>query len=341
MNKAIQNIDFLNIGLMAISLILASVLPFRLFLLSYAILGPLHYLTEIGWLNERSYFMQDKKNYKVLVVLCSLIFVGIVMNEPFMEPVLSSFDSVFLLGFVIDFLKTHGPAMSLWALAFALLTIVKIPSVYKWLTMILVVFLSIHLNKIDNFLIWFGLFLPTIIHVSLFTALFVLYGALKNQQRSGYLAFGFFAICIMIIFLTDIQAVWIELSQYIKDSFIDSNLVYLNMFLYQQFWPQGGHLDLTSEIGVKIQSFIAFSYTYHYLNWFSKTKVIRWHEVSKRSITLTIIIWIISLGLYGYSYKIGLLCLSFLSILHVFLEFPLNWISVRGIGRAMIGRQDI
>jgi hypothetical protein len=30
--------------------------------------------------------------------------------------------------------------------------------------------------------------------------------------------------------------------------------------------------------------FIAFAYTYHYLNWFSKTDIIRWHVVSQRRI---------------------------------------------------------
>ena len=192
MNKEIQQIDYVNIGLMAVSLLLASILPFRLFLITYAILGPLHYLTEIGWLNKRSYFMQDKKNSTVLIVLCSMIFVGIVLNEPVVGSFVSSFESMVILGDVIKFLKTYGPAMSLWALSFALFTIVRIPTIYKWSAMLLIGVVSVYLNKLDNFLIWFGLFLPTIIHVSLFTALFVLYGALKNKQRSGYLSFTFF-----------------------------------------------------------------------------------------------------------------------------------------------------
>ena len=43
-----KKIDLLNIGLIALSLIIAIMLPFRLFSFSYAILGPLHYLTEIN-----------------------------------------------------------------------------------------------------------------------------------------------------------------------------------------------------------------------------------------------------------------------------------------------------
>ncbi len=341
MNRDIQRIDYLNIGLMAISLLLASVLPFRLFLIVYAILGPLHYLTEIGWLRDRSYFMHEKRNYKVLAALCTIIFLGIVLNEPLIIEFTSALESTFIVGTIIDFLKTHGPAMSLWALVYALLTIIKMSKAVKWFVMLMVVIASLYLNKVENFLVWFGLFLPTIIHVSLFTALFVLYGALKNKQQSGYLSFLFFMICVSSIFLLDMQAIWFELNQYIQDSFVESNLIYLNLFLYNQFWVEGAHLDLTSDIGVKIQSFIAFSYTYHYLNWFSKTKIIKWHQVSRSSLITTLIIWVTSMGLYLYNYKLGLICLSFLSILHVFLEFPLNWISIRGIGRAMMGRQDI
>ena len=32
----------------------------------------------------------------------------------------------------------------------------------------------------------------------------------------------------------------------------------------------------------KVQAFLAFAYTYHYLNWFSKTLIIKWHQVAKK-----------------------------------------------------------
>jgi hypothetical protein len=89
-------------------------------------------------------------------------------------------------------------------------------------------------------------------------------------------------------------------------------------------------LNLTSVIGIKIQVFIAFAYTYHYLNWFSKTSIIGWKkDLSKQKIAAILFIWIGAVGLYLYDYKTGLIALLFLSMLHVFLEFPLNVISIK------------
>ena len=52
----IDRINYLNIGLMIGACVAAYLFPFELFLFSYAVLGPLHYLTEISWLHERKLF---------------------------------------------------------------------------------------------------------------------------------------------------------------------------------------------------------------------------------------------------------------------------------------------
>ena len=87
-----------------------------------------------------------------------------------------------------------------------------------------------------------------------------------------------------------------------------------------------------SPTGIVITRFIAYAYTYHYLNWFSKTSVIKWHETSKRILILMAILWVASLALYAYNYKTGLTALYFLSFLHVILEFPLNFQSFKQVG---------
>jgi len=61
-------INYINIGLMAISAVLAYFLPFETFLLAYAFLGPLHYLTEISWLHDRNYFSKGKYDFVVLLL---------------------------------------------------------------------------------------------------------------------------------------------------------------------------------------------------------------------------------------------------------------------------------
>ena len=79
--------------------------------------------------------------------------------------------------------------------------------------------------------------------------------------------------------------------------------------------------------------FIAFAYLYHYLNWFSKTEIIRWHKVPKVRFILVIALWIVASGFYLYDYSVGLSVLFFLSFTHVLLEFPLNIVSILGIGK--------
>ena len=51
-----DQVNHLNSGLMIVSCVAAYLYPVELFLLSYAVLGPLHYFTEISWLHQRSYF---------------------------------------------------------------------------------------------------------------------------------------------------------------------------------------------------------------------------------------------------------------------------------------------
>jgi hypothetical protein len=88
--------------------------------------------------------------------------------------------------------------------------------------------------------------------------------------------------------------------------------------------------------------FIAFAYTYHYLNWFSKTSVIGWHRIGRRALTLVIVLWLGFVGLYAWDYRLGMSCLFVLGLAHVVLEFPLNHLSFMNVGgelRRMLSRE--
>jgi hypothetical protein len=78
----ISKTDYINILLMLGATVLAFFLPFELFLFSYAILGPLHYLTEIGWLHQRNYFSTGKRDYYMLIFLGLLVTFAIFLNQP-------------------------------------------------------------------------------------------------------------------------------------------------------------------------------------------------------------------------------------------------------------------
>src|SRR4249919_3757560 len=65
-------VEIANIGLMVLALAFAAVVPFELFLLAYAVLGPLHYLTEISWLHDRRWFVPGRRDWWPLL-LCALL----------------------------------------------------------------------------------------------------------------------------------------------------------------------------------------------------------------------------------------------------------------------------
>jgi hypothetical protein len=306
-----DKINYVNIGLMIISCVGAFIIPFELFLFAYAVMGPLHYLTEISWLHDRSYFTKGKYDYIFLVVIGFLL-----MLSQYWE-------------------KLHNVSNSMIYLAF-LSALILILVKNNWLKIfgILLVFLTSKIS--DNFLIFFSVFLPTLIHVFVFTGCFILFGALKSRSKSGIISFIVFLVCPLMFFLILKDTTFVNITDYGKAAYkkFDAlNYYSLKVFFSEQFTSQS---DLVNKIyysstGVMIMRFIAFAYTYHYLNWFSKTSIIKWHEVPKARLIFVIVVWIISLVLYGIDYAMGFEWLFFLSFLHVFLEFPLNHFTFIGI----------
>ena len=55
----IIKLDTLNLVLILLSFLLACLLLFELFLFGYAVLGPLHYLTETNWIVNKNYFVAN------------------------------------------------------------------------------------------------------------------------------------------------------------------------------------------------------------------------------------------------------------------------------------------
>lgn len=80
------NIDQMNILLMLLSAGLAYAIPFELVLISYAFLGPAHYLTEISWLHDRNYFTGTKWIWAPLLFLVTamLFFRKLYQDNVFM-----------------------------------------------------------------------------------------------------------------------------------------------------------------------------------------------------------------------------------------------------------------
>jgi hypothetical protein len=313
-----RKLNLLNIGLMLISCIVAFIIPFELFLFSYAVLGPLHYLTEIGWLHKRNYFVEGKKDFLWLIILSICITLGFLGFKSFAQ-----------MGNLAPFVAFGS------ALAFV---VIKNPFL-KIVGVLLSLLLGAIFNDSAFYTIFFLVFLPTILHVFLFTGSFIFMGALKSKSSSGIASLLVFIGCAASFFVLVPGEGLASVSSYVQNAYTNFSVV--NRFMlsvtgletFNRFDNSLTYAIFHSAGGLMVMRFIAFSYTYHYLNWFSKTSIIKWHKVDRRYLIATITLWLISVGVYVMDYKTGLKVLFFLSFLHVFLEFPLNWRTFIEIGK--------
>ena len=319
--RTTRGINILNIGLILISCVIAFIIPFELFLFSYAVLGPLHYLTEISWLHKQNYYTKGKYDFVFLIILCIISTVGNLFLEDWQEWGIHAVFIGFVASLIFVFLKdNYLKVLALFVLAFS----------------------AVIFEGNNFYYLFFAVFLPTLIHVFVFTFLFMWYGAIKSKSSSGYLSVIILMICAASFFFISPGFGSKQLSEYVIKSYSDS-FASVNYYLIDILKPgtfSGYDTDalnyiFTSDTGYRVMRFIAFAYTYHYLNWFSKTSVIKWHQVPKTRLILVGVLWIASLLLYAISYKLGLHALYFLSLLHVYLEFPLNFVSFAGVGKQL------
>ncbi|AWA31241.1 hypothetical protein HYN48_14680 [Flavobacterium magnum] len=310
-----RNLDFFNILLMLLSMVLALLIPFELFLFVYAVLGPLHYLTEINWLQQKNFFLTRKNDQYFIAFFILLLAITGIFNLKGYSPLLiftTFFGSLALL--FIGSWRRRLAALSGILAAGILLTVFF----YK------------------PFRIVFSMFLPTVVHVFIFTGLFILLGALRGKSHMGIASIVVFVSCSLGLVMAG--SAWNQsvISEYLTDSyriFQSLNIRMAQLFDFLHFTEikarltsadDQNQLVFFSDAGVKVMRFIAFAYTYHYLNWFSKTSVIQWHKTSRIKGIGILTIWLASIGLYLYDYNTGLKWLYILSIAHVLLEFPLN-----------------
>jgi hypothetical protein len=224
---------------------------------------------------------------------------------------------------------------------FSLLACIAFVFIKDWLyRIILFIFTLVVIGFLNNspaFFIWIAIFLPTIIHVFIFTWAFMLYGVLKERSWAGFTSIITLIVCSVIIIMVQPGNLFYNVSEYTQKSYVrfaDLNFHLINFFNMDKLTDV--KQIFTTNAGFVIMRFIAFAYTYHYLNWFSKTSVIKWHQVPRKVLITTVGIWLLSISLYVYDYNLGLQVLFFLSFLHVFLEFPLNVVSFTGIGKEVM-----
>jgi hypothetical protein len=289
--------DAIHLGLMLAALGLTYLVPFELLLLSYVVLGPAHYFTEISWLHDRKYFLPHRS---VPIVLAIFAVIAALIDNA------SWFGLVMWLAFVVCALLAAATT-ALQATALAIVAI--------WLTAVMA------MNGLS--LAVLGILLPTLIHVSLFTLVFMVLGAIRSGSRmQAILVLFYLAAIVLLLAAPPSASTQIPAFAKVGHEYFGNVAPALGRLL--------GVADL--KLDTRLTSLLAFVYSYHYLNWFIKAEVIRWTDISRARLALIVAASAASTALYFYDYTFGFTVLLALSLVHVVLEFPLNSLALRQLG---------
>lgn len=278
------------------ALALAYVIPWELLLLAYVVLGPAHYTTEISWLHDRKYFLPRG------VLAFGLVAVAIaatLIEEP------TWFGLVMWGAFVACALATAGSAVQLVVLSIAAIGA-------TWLMLSTGLAMAV-----------MGILLPTFIHVSLFTLVFMALGALRSGERFQWALVAAYLSSVALILAAPPSA-----GSYVPSFARAANDYFGNVApaLSRLFQVPNVTLD------GRLAGLLAFLYTYHYLNWFVKADVIRWNIMSPPRLAIVAGTSLAATALYFHDYAYGFTVLLALSLAHIVLEFPLNNIALRQLG---------
>ncbi len=168
-------VDKINLFLLILSFGVAYLIPFELLLISYAFLGPLHYLTEISWLHDRKYFTLLPGDPIYLTVGSFIIlFAGAAVLPNSVELVWI----LLLIAFCTAFIRTVWSRLLIISLGLLLL-LPWLGSTSSYATAVLI---------------------PTVVHVYLFTIAFMIFGALKAKSVLGFINSALFFLGGILLF---------------------------------------------------------------------------------------------------------------------------------------------
>ncbi|MET4154826.1 hypothetical protein ABIC08_006598 [Bradyrhizobium sp. RT9b] len=294
--------DAIHLGLMLLAFAASYLVPFELLLLAYVVLGPAHYFTEISWLHDRSYYLPHRGIAAVLAIIA-------------------------VIAALIDNASWFGLAM--WgALVVCAMLAATTSAIESMLLFMVAIALSAIMYSSGSSLAVIGILIPTPIHVSLFTLIFMVLGAHRSGSRvQAALVVVYLLAVATILLLPPTAEIRISSFARVGQDYFGN----VGPALGRLFGVPGLVLD------TRLTSLLAFVYTYHYLNWFIKADVIRWTEVPKARLAAMAAASAASTALYFYDYAFGFTFLLALSLIHILLEFPLDSLALRQLGAAMQG----
>ena len=297
---AMRRTDAVHLGLMLLALGLSYVVPVELLLLAYVILGPAHYTTEISWLHDRNYFLPHRgiALALALVAICAAL---------------------------IDSASWFGFAMWSAFVACALFSAISGAAQGVLLVIVATGLTAVMYTRAPSLAV-LGILLPTLIHVSLFTLVFMTLGAYRSRSAAQAALIAVYAVAVGLILVLPPSA------STVVPKFAEVGRAY-----FGNVAPALGRLFGIPHLALdgRLTGLLAFVYTYHYLNWFIKAEVIRWTDMAPARLALVGAVSAAATGLYFYDYAFGFSVLLALSLIHVVLEFPLNGLALRQLGDAV------
>lgn len=331
-----RQVDGLNVVLILGSLALALTIPFELFVFSYAVLGPLHYLTEINWLKNKSYFLDNPNWIRPIAVMAVLISIPVILSSPLFSSWVSH---AWVYHGANTLSKYSKPLLVLAFFTAGGLILKKKQADTPTILAIGLVVLFLAMKVIPSYLLLLGAFLPTMIHVYIFTLFFMAFGYLKSKNNVGLLSILLLLASPIFIILIPLNPQSFSFSTDVQQLFATIGFDGFSNRLAQLF-STSNEPELMKTIQLKAQIFVSFAYTYHYLNWFSKTTVIGWNKNTSWLMNGAIgLLWLGFVSLYILNNTLGLAFLFTLSLFHVLLEFPLNARSIKDTFLALVPKK--
>lgn len=294
-------IAILNLLALFVACVSGHLAPAGTLVVAYAVLGPVHYLTEISWLHDRGYLVPRPRLLVVATVACVLTgFAAPGWIGPATMAVAG--------GCVACGLGAGRVRIVFAAAAAAALSAIGLHMGWGWVVAAL-------------------LLVPTLIHVFGMTALFVVAGAVRSRARGDWavaagLAVG--AASFVLLPVVDLTG---------------GGLLGAASGAFGPMLASVGVSAV--DAADRLLGFMGFAYAFHYLNWFIKARTIGWSRMAPERMLVLACVWGVVAAAYAIDVGLGLVVSLPLSFAHVLLEFPLDVAAARRLVAAVPCRRPV
>jgi len=313
--QGIRKSDWADFASLLLSAVAAAFAPLQVFLFAYIFLGPIHYLTEMAWLRKKEFYFRE----------------GLVSARIYMVLAVATAAMV-LLQFV-----THRD-FSFWIIAPLLLV-----SLSVWLrnrfALLAVAMVGLALAILVRPWVYFiAMIVPTLVHVYFFMGIFMISGAFR-KTTAGFAKWVNPALLVVLpLLLLSLNMHYAQPGEFwLHSEAVSFGNMHRHLIHDLHHTMQVNDTLLGDRFMAALLRVFAFAYLFHYLNWFAKTELLQWHKISGRTWATVATLYVAAIGVYLWNVRIGYIVVNFLGMMHVLLEFPLNWHTMKFVTARLRG----